>query len=146
MTSSHATRQGTLGHSRLSSPNDCRLILALKELNWYAQANNNPFTHTHTHTHTKTNKQQTTTTTTTTTNKQTNKKQAGIDLSEIFPPNRCVRGKPPQAHCLVKKAFFTPVPSDPSIKQKRKCFICLSLRLVSSQPLHSFSHDVKDNR
>ena len=31
-TSSHATRQGTLGHSRLSSLSHCRLILA-KE--WY---------------------------------------------------------------------------------------------------------------
>ena len=28
-TSSHATRQGTLGHSRLSSPSHCGLILTL---------------------------------------------------------------------------------------------------------------------
>ena len=37
-TSSHATRQGTLGHSRLSSPSHCGLIL-LKEWNTFAKAN-----------------------------------------------------------------------------------------------------------
>ena len=36
-THSHATRQGTLVHSRLSSLNHCGMILGLKELNWYAR-------------------------------------------------------------------------------------------------------------
>ena len=37
-THSHATRQGTLVHSRLSSLNHCGVILNLKEWHWYARA------------------------------------------------------------------------------------------------------------